>query len=349
MTTEPVTPPTIAMHCASCGAAARLSAKFCVVCGAPLAQRICAQCQAVNASTALYCAECGTPMDVEARMATALVVPASGMATSAAADADDDLGPEVDEPRNLREWIQQGFGVPGTYAFRIVNLIVMVLVYLSIGAIMLESIPELQEWFDPYFQVFELVVTLLFTVEYACNIYVAKNKRAYIFSIWGIIDFLAIFPTLLHFADLLFLRIVRTVRLLRLLRLLRILRVLKILKAMRTLREAAGAAEGSTFKEDLQLYFACLFSVVVISATLVYYAEAHVEGTPFTHIPAAMWWTLLTISSIGYENFVPVTALGRAVAVVTLFAGLGLFALLVTVVGRGLREYNAAKGFTPQA
>ncbi|MBI3970202.1 MAG: ion transporter, partial [Chloroflexi bacterium] len=204
-----------------------------------------------------------------------------------------------------------------------------VLIYFSVGAIVLESVEELHEAYTSYFRAAELVVLVAFSLEYAANIYAAKDRRAYIFGVWGIIDLLAIIPSFLALADL---RVLRITRSLRMLRMLRMLRVLKLVKTLRGTRQAGE----TTLGQDLQMYFVSVFSVVMISATLVYYAEGEIEGTAFPHIPAALWWSVTTITGVGYGGVFPETAGGRAIAVLTMFAGLALFAMLVSIVGRAM-------------
>lgn len=237
-------------------------------------------------------------------------------------------------------WVRAAFGEAATPASRMVGLIILVLIYVSIAAIVLESIPEVVAAYGPLLDAIELVVLVAFTVEYAANVYAASDRRRYVLGPWGIIDLLAILPSYLALANLQVLRITRTVRLLRM---LRILRVLKLAKGL-----GGGYAQGrqrgaSTLAQDLHLYFVSLVCVVTISSTLLYYAEGDLEGTAFPHIPSAMWWAVVTVATIGYDSLVPVTPAGRAVAVATMLASLALLALLINVVGRALSRAEPKK------
>jgi voltage-gated potassium channel Kch len=87
---------------------------------------------------------------------------------------------------------------------------------------------------------------------------------------------------------------------------------------------------------NLTIYGVSLFTVIMISSTLMYFAEGENEGTLFTSIPQAMWWSVVTITTVGYGDMYPVTVGGRIVAAVTMFAGLCLFAVLFNVVGKVL-------------
>lgn len=178
-------------------------------------------------------------------------------------------------------------------------------------------------------------MVLIFTIEYAANIYVAPVKTKYIFGPWGVIDFLAIAPSYLNIVDLRAIKVLRVLRILRFLRLMRMLRLLKLAKHVSSGREKDDKVNKfDTLKMDLQIYFIAMFSVVVIFSTLIYYAERAVEGTAFSSIPQAMWWCVVTITTVGYGDMYPVTFMGRMVAVVTMFSGLALFGLLMNVIGK---------------
>jgi voltage-gated potassium channel len=87
---------------------------------------------------------------------------------------------------------------------------------------------------------------------------------------------------------------------------------------------------------DLQIYLIAMFSVLIISSTLVFYAESGVPGTLFTNIPATMWWSIVTMTTVGYGDMSPVTLSGRLVGAVTSLCGLAMFAMLMNVMGKAM-------------
>jgi hypothetical protein len=126
----------------------------------------------------------------------------------------------------------------------------------------------------------------------------------------------------------------RVLRILRFLRMLRVLRVLKLAKtAVRQQRESRER-RFNTLKLDLQIYLIALFSAVTILSTLEFYAEAEVANTPFTSIPASLWWCMVTLTTTGYGDMYPSTIAGRVIAAVTMLTGLALFAMLMNVIGK---------------
>lgn len=122
----------------------------------------------------------------------------------------------------------------------------------------------------------------------------------------------------------------------RTLRILRILRILKLTKiAVKRAQDTSMRREGTLWL-DLQIYLITLLTAVVISSTLVYYAERDLAGTLYTDIPNAMWWAIVTITSTGYGDMQPLTLAGRIVGGATMLTGLALFGILTSVIGRAM-------------
>jgi voltage-gated potassium channel len=116
---------------------------------------------------------------------------------------------------------------------------------------------------------------------------------------------------------------------------MRMLRLLKLAKhVVKGHEDDQKSNKFDTLKMDLSIYFIALFSVLVIFSTLEYYIERNVDGTLFKSIPHAMWWCIVTITTVGYGDMYPVTALGRIVAGITMLSGLALFGLLMNVIGK---------------
>jgi voltage-gated potassium channel len=233
---------------------------------------------------------------------------------------------------SLRAQLHSAFGDPSSRSYQRVQQVVIGLIFLSVASIILETVHPFHEEWAGVFEVLEWVYLIAFGAEYIANIYVAQNKRAYILSFWGVVDLLAIIPSLAMLVQ------VSGLQELRVLRVLRVLRTLKLIKlATARAREAGKQARHhrSTLWLDLQIYLIALFTVMMIAATLVYHAEEAGEKTPFTNIPAALWWAMGTVSTHG-SPFVTVTVPGRIVAGLTMLAGLALFGILTNVIGRAL-------------
>ncbi len=232
--------------------------------------------------------------------------------------------------------LRVGFAEEDSKAYRIINDIIVFLIFYSIITVMLSSMEDFYTKYQTFFDISEIIVVTIFTIEYAANIYVAEKKTKYIFGPWGIIDFLSIAPSYLGIANFTALKVLRILRVLRFLRLMRMLRLLKLAK--RTIKvseeEEESISKYDTLKMDLQIYFIALFSVLVIFSTIVFYAEKNVADTVFTSIPKAMWWCIVTITTVGYGDMYPVTVLGRIFAGIAMLCGLALFGLLMNVIGK---------------
>jgi voltage-gated potassium channel len=232
--------------------------------------------------------------------------------------------------------LREGFSDEDSPLYQRVNSFLVILILISVVSVVLASVQPLYEEYQLLFDLSEVVVVTIFTAEYLINIYVAKNRWGYVLGVWGIIDLLAILPSILLMFDIRALKVARVLRVLRFLRLMRILRVLKLAKVAARQYEKRKTAGLNTVKLDLQIYFIALLSALVISSTLVFYAEETVPSTLFTSIPASMWWGIVTITTTGYGDMAPVTIAGRVVAGLTMLTGLALFGLLMNVVGKAM-------------
>jgi voltage-gated potassium channel len=235
----------------------------------------------------------------------------------------------------IDHWLHEAFANETSPVYRVVNDIVVFLIFFSIISIMLASVDTIYTAYQSFFDISEIIVVSIFTVEYAANIYVAPIKTKYIFGPWGLIDFFAIAPSYLSIGDFRAIKVLRVLRILRFLRLMRMLRLLKLAKTViKTSTGEETTNKFETLKMDLTIYFIALFSVLTIFSTLEYYCERAVEGTLFTSIPKAMWWCIVTITTVGYGDMYPVTVLGRITAGAAMLCGVALFGLLMNVIGK---------------
>ena len=248
----------------------------------------------------------------------------------------------------LKEWLVDAFHRPDTAAYRVTLRVTFFLILLSVLTVIVETAPAIYAPLAPVIDALELVILAAFTAEYVAHVYVAENRRKYILSWWGLVDLLAILPTFLGFFQ------IRGLTFLRELRVLRVLRMLKLMKvAMDRSHQASAQAamRRSSLGLDLQIYAICFFTAVVISSTVVYFMESDIPDTKFVDISAAMWWSIVTITTTGYGDMVPATFAGRAVAGLTMIVGLALFGILTSVIGRSMLSslFGVEEGEEPAA
>lgn len=225
----------------------------------------------------------------------------------------------------------------GAKSYFVANIIISLLIVVSIFVIIIESVPQIEIKYGNWFLYLEIFFTAVFFIEYVSRIIAAPKKLKYIFSALGIIDFLAIFPPIFYFIFPVFfadIRALRALRTLRVLRLLRSFRLIRVITFTRTQRHGIKQAMSRMPWINIEIYFFVLFSVIIISGTLLYLVESRVPDTQFTNIPQGLWWSVVTLTTVGYGDMVPVTIAGKILAAITMFIGLSLFALLIVVIGR---------------
>ena len=213
------------------------------------------------------------------------------------------------------------------------------LIIVNLVSVALELMPELASSYGVWFEAIELVSLVVFTLEYGLRIWVAVEHRPYRHqSAWrgrwnylksaaGIVDLLAVLPfwfALLFPADLRAILVVRAIR---------FLKIARYSPAMRSLLEVL-------YRERRAL-FGCvviLTGATFIAASLMHLVEGRAQPDKFGTVPDAMWWAIVTLGTIGYGDVVPVTAVGKLIAGVTIFMGLIMVALPVGIIASGFAE-----------
>lgn len=210
------------------------------------------------------------------------------------------------------------------------NVFMILLIIVSTVIFVLDTM----SYFDKYEQLFnqlEAVIAILFTVEYILRLWVAPSpKYKYVFSIFAIFDFLAFMPFYLGFLPLGFLRTFRMVRMLR------VLRTLRFLKLSRGLGHKLTKAEkeAGAFRVEMQILSIGVFTVWLIFSGIMYTIE-HGAGTKgFDDIPSAMWYVIVTITTVGYGDVYPATAMGKIVAAFIMVSGIGIISTLTSIIGK---------------
>ncbi|MCP4566289.1 MAG: ion transporter [FCB group bacterium] len=226
-----------------------------------------------------------------------------------------------------------------------VNFALITLILLNVLAVIVESIDSLALRYHRFFQIFELISVIVFSVEYILRVYacVADNKYRspingrirFAFSPLAIIDLLAIAPFYLPMILPLDLRILRALRLFRLFRILKIGRYSNALSIM-----------GSVIRkkrEELIITIISILLLLILASALMYYLERETQPDVFSSIPAAMWWGIITLSTVGYGDVYPVTMLGKLLGTVVALLGIGMFALPAGILGSGFLEEIVSK------
>ena len=233
----------------------------------------------------------------------------------------------------------------GDRASRLVDVGLFILVSVNVLAVSLETVDSLHRAYADIFWWIEVVSVFLFTLEYGLRFWSIaasadergmsslKARLSYVFSPTGIIDLVAILPSLL---PLLFGSI--DLRWLRILRLARLFKFSHYTSALEDLISSVRR-ESQSFVATIYL----LFLALMISSTLIYVFEHELQPENFGSIPESMWWSFVTLTTVGYGDVVPITAAGRAIAALTALMGVCVVALLTGIVATGFSKQMAMK------
>lgn len=220
----------------------------------------------------------------------------------------------------LREIIE-GTHTPMGKFFDIALLIVILY---SVIIVMLESVPRIDTQFHDFLNISEWVVTILFSIEYVIRIIIARKPRKYIFSFFGIIDLLSTIPKYLS----LFLVGTQYFTALRALRLLRVFRILKLVRYVGESNRLIRALQASRTKIFIFVFF--MLIVAVLLGTLMYLIEGPEHG--FDSIPHGVYWTIVTLTTVGYGDISPQTGVGQFIASLIMIIGYGIIAVPTGIV-----------------
>jgi len=206
------------------------------------------------------------------------------------------------------------------------DIALFIIIFISIILVMLESIKGIDIRYHDVLLILEWVITIFFTLEYIARIVSIGKPFKYIFSFYGIIDFLSTIPLYLSY-------IFAGSQALIALRALRLLRVFRILKQVKFLGEASYLKQA--LKASRAKIFVFLFTVLILSiilGALMYLIEGSRPGTRFTSIPASVYWTIVTLTTVGYGDIAPQTIWGQMVATVIMLLGYGIIAVPTGIV-----------------
>lgn len=218
-----------------------------------------------------------------------------------------------------------------------VSLFITLLILYSVVCFSIETIPDLSAGMRRFLWYSEVCVVGIFTIEYLWRIYTAEHRLKFIFSFYGIVDFLAIFPFYIAPAvDL------RTLRILRLLRLTRLLKLARYNSALLRFSKAIALA-----KEELLIFTVGSMVMLYLAAVGVYHFEHQAQPEVFRSIFDCLWWAVATLTTVGYGDIYPITTGGRMFTFVVLMLGLGLVAVPTGIVSSALsaiRQEQESKG-----
>lgn len=222
---------------------------------------------------------------------------------------------------------------------KLFDVFMIVLISLNVLAFTFETVDSISIPYKSYFNDFETASAMIFTIEYAARLWTCTLNSRYRHPVFGrlkfvftplsIVDFISIFPyyLFLFFPNLVF------VRELHLLRLARLFKIGRYSESMRTMGKVI-----SSKREDLFSTLFTVFTLLMISSSLMYFAEHAAQPDLYPNIPASMWWGIITLTSVGYGDVAPITPIGRILGGIIAVLGLGLVALPTGIIASGFAE-----------
>lgn len=239
---------------------------------------------------------------------------------------------------SLRDRIWRVIFLTDTKAARGFDVVLLWLIGLSVLVVMVESVESYKDWSPRLFLTAEWIFTILFTIEYFTRIWVVRDKKGYIFSFFGIIDLISIIPTYLAWF---FLGGAKVLVVVRILRLLRIFRVLKMVRHMGEANILLNAFRASLNKITVFIFF--VIAITTILGTCMYVVEHLIYGNEgFSSVPQSIYWSIVTISTVGYGDVTPESPLGKLLATVIMLTGYGIIAVPTGIVTAELNFQMAA-------
>lgn len=218
---------------------------------------------------------------------------------------------------------------------RVVNVLLIILISLNILAVTLETVSDILVRYQTWFDTFEAISVFVFSVEYLLRLWVCvEDKRyrnirfsrlRYALTPMALVDLLAILP---FFLSLFF---SLDLRFLRVLRLLRVFKLTRYSSAMNVLLDVFRSEASSLFAG-----FFILFVLLVLSASGAYLVEHEAQPDKFGSIPAAMWWAVATLTTVGYGDVTPITVGGKIFGALVTVVGVGMAALPAGILASGL-------------
>ena len=202
------------------------------------------------------------------------------------------------------------------------------LILLSLVSFSLETIPDISENLISFLYYLEVFTVSLFSLEYLIRIWVSKKPILYVFSFFGIIDLLAVLPFfLVGYLDLRFLRAFR---------ILRIFRALKIVRYNKAMKRFGLAF--ILVKEEIVLFLVCTIILIFITSAGIYYFENEAQPATFKSIFHSAWWSIVTLTTVGYGDIYPITLGGRIFTFFVLMIGVGLVTVPAGLVASALSK-----------
>lgn len=244
----------------------------------------------------------------------------------------------------MRQWQQRIWDIldaapEGDRLSQLESAFMLTLILLNAFAVVVGTVESVAEAYSQWLSAFEVFSIVIFTLEYVGRLWSCVVVEKYAQPVFGrlrfavsfdaLVDFLSILPFYLSFLVL----DLRILRLLRLFRLFRLLKLTRYASALVLLKDTLHAR-----RAELGVTMLLLLIVLIVAATLMYFAEKNAQPDKFADIPSAMWWAVITLTTIGYGDVFPVTVMGKFIGSFIAILGIGFVALPTGIISVGFVE-----------
>jgi voltage-gated potassium channel len=236
----------------------------------------------------------------------------------------------------LHEIIFEADTKPG----RLFDLILIVSIIISVVAVMLDSVASIRQHYGMELYLVEWFFTLLFTVEYLLRLISVGRPLSYTTSFFGLVDLLAILPTYIS----LLLPGSQYLLVIRILRILRIFRVLKLVQYIREAKLLRQALRES--RRKITVFLFTVLTMVIIFGSLMYLIEGPENG--FTSIPRSVYWSIVTLTTVGYGDISPKTGVGQFLASLIMILGYAIIAVPTGIVTVAMARSSSLQSISTQ-
>ena len=224
---------------------------------------------------------------------------------------------------------------------KLFDVVLLWLILLSIVLVMLESVVEYNAKYGHIFNALEWTITGLFVIEYILRIISVKRPFEYIFSFFGVIDFLSVIP---KFLSVFFVGTQALVAL-RSLRLLRVFRILKLSRYLGESQKLTSSLRAS--RTRISVFLFAILIICIILGTVMYMLEGSENG--FTSIPRSVYWAIVTLTTVGYGDIAPQTTIGQLIASIIMILGYAIIAIPTGIITSEMNKENETEHISTQS
>jgi len=235
------------------------------------------------------------------------------------------------EPDSRRQKLWRIIFLSDTPAGRAFDVALLWFIGISVFTIVIESVESIRQSYGPFLIFLEWLFTIVFTIEYGLRLWIVRRKLRYARSFFGMVDLLSILPSWLEL-------VIPDAHYLMALRVLRLMRMFRILKMAEHLEEASVLVTAlRASRRKIFVFMLFIISLVCVEGTIMYVIE-HEAKSGFNSIPEAIYWAIVTITTVGYGDISPVTVAGKMMASLIMLTGFAIIAVPTGIVSSELNR-----------